>query len=202
MDPILFNFNINDLFLFVKEATLHNYADDNTLAYFSKTLSNLIEVLEEEAGVALTSLKQNQMIAYPEKFHALLIKKDQTNTSGQNFNIQGKMFKSEETVKLLGIHLECKLNFQQHISELFRKAATQLNVLKRLKRFIGFDEKKILVQSSVYSNFGYWYLSSAKSLQKIEKFKNVPLDFYTMITLAHTVTYFRSKKGALCMFPV
>ena len=163
----------------------------------------MIEVLEEEAEFALTWLKQNQMIANPEKFHALLIKKDQTNTSGENFNIQGKTFKSEEIVKLLGIHLEYKLNFQQHISELCRKAATQLNVLKRLKRFIGFDEKKkILVQSSVYSNFGYWYLSSAKSLQKIEKFKNVPLDFYTMITLAHTVTYFRSKKGALCMFPV
>ena len=52
LGPILFNFYINDLFLFVKEATLINYADDNTMAYSSKTLSNLIEVLEE-AGVAL-----------------------------------------------------------------------------------------------------------------------------------------------------
>ena len=205
MGSILFNFYINDLFLFVKKATLHNYADDNTLAYFSKTLSNLIEVLEEEAGFALTWLKQNQMIANPEKLHALLIKKDQTNTSRDNFNIQGKTFKSEETVKLLGIHLDYKLNFEQHISKLCRKAASQLNVLKRLKRFIGFNEKKFLAQSFVYSNFDYcplvWYFSSAKSLQKIEKFKNVPLDFYTMVTLAHTVTYVRSQKGALCMFP-
>ena len=127
------------------------------------------------------------MIANPEKFHALLIKKDQTNTSGENFNIQGKTLKSEETVKLLGIHLDYKLNFEQHISELCRKAASQLNVLKRLKRFIGFNEKEILVQSFVYSNFDYcplvWYFSSAKSLQKLKKFKNVPLDFYTMITL-------------------
>ena len=112
-------------------------------------------MLEEEAGVALTWLKQNQMIASPKKFHALLIRKDQTNTSGENFNIQGKMVKSEETVKLLGIQLDYKLNFEQHISELCRKAALQLNVLKRLKEFIGFNEKKILVQSFVYSNFDY-----------------------------------------------
>ena len=181
LGPILFNFYINDLFLFIKQATLHNYADDNTLAYFSKTLSNLIEVLEEEAGVALTWLKQNQMIANPEKFHALLIRKDQTNTSGENFNIQGKMIKSEETVKLLGIQLDYKLNFEQHISELCRKAASQLNVLKRLKKFIGFNEKKILVQSFVYSNFDYcplvWYLSSTKSLQKIEKIQERALRF-------------------------
>ena len=105
LGPILFNIYINDLFLFINRATLHNYTDDNTLAYFSKTLSNLIEVLEEEAGVALTWLKHNQMIANPEKFHALLIRKDQTNTSGENFNIQGKMIKSEETVDLLQVSL-------------------------------------------------------------------------------------------------
>ena len=38
--PILFSFHFNDLFLFMKQATLY-YADDNTLAFFSKTLSNL-----------------------------------------------------------------------------------------------------------------------------------------------------------------
>ena len=172
LGPILFNIYINDLFLFINRATLHNYADDNTLAYFSKTLSNLIEVLEEEAGVALTWLKQNQMIANPEKFHALLIRKDETNTSGENFDIQGKMIKSEETVKavkLLGIQLDYKLNFEQHISELCRKAASQLNVLKRLKQFIGFYERRILVQSFLYSNFDYcplvWYFSSVKAFQ-------------------------------------
>ena len=93
MGPILFNFYINDLSLFVKEATLHNYADDNTLPYLSMPLSNLIEILEEEAGVLLSWLKQDQMIANPEKFHALLIKKDQTNTRGENFSIQGKTIK-------------------------------------------------------------------------------------------------------------
>ena len=53
LGPILFNVYINYLFLFIKQAKLHNYADDNTLTYFSKSLSNLIGVLEEEAGVAL-----------------------------------------------------------------------------------------------------------------------------------------------------
>ena len=67
MGPILFNIYINDLFLFINQATLHIYATDDTLAYFSKTLSNLIEVLETEAGVALTWLKQNQITASPKK---------------------------------------------------------------------------------------------------------------------------------------
>ena len=103
------------------------------------------------------------MIANPEKCHALLIRKDQTNTSGENFNIQGKIVKSEGTVKFLGIQLDYKLNFEHHISELCRKAASQLNVLKRLKQLIGFNEGRILVQSFVCSNFDYcflvWYIN-------------------------------------------
>ena len=37
------------------------------------------------------------MIANPEKFHALLLRKNQTNISGEQININGKIIKSEET---------------------------------------------------------------------------------------------------------
>ena len=72
----------------------------------------MIGVLEKEAGLALNWLKQNQMIANPETFHASLIRKDQTNTSGENLILNGELIKSEETVKLLGIYLDYKLNFE------------------------------------------------------------------------------------------
>ena len=60
-------------------------------------------------------------------------------------------------------------------------AVSKLNVLKRLKKFIGFYERKILVQSFVHSNFDYcalvWYFSSAKALQNIEKIQERALRF-------------------------
>ncbi len=74
------------------------------------------------------------MIENPEKFHKIIIRKNQTNTSGQEFNILGKVVKSEETVRLLGIQLDHKLNFETNISELCRKAASQLKDLKRLRK--------------------------------------------------------------------
>ena len=181
LGPILFNFYINDLFLFIKQATLHNYADDNTLAYFSKSMPDLVNTLEKETGVALSWLENNEMIANPETFYAILLRKNQTNTSGEQININGKMIKSEETVKSLGVTLDYRLDFDPHISNICKKAAAQLNVLKRLKAFIGFKEKQILIQSFVYSNFNYcplvWYFSSSKSLQKIEKIRERALRF-------------------------
>ena len=156
-------------------------ADDNTLVYTSKTMSDLIDVLECEANISLEWLRNNDMIANPEEFHALLIRKDQSDTSGVNISIQDKSIKSEDSVKLLGIKLDNKLNFDSHISDLCHKAVTQLNVLKRLKSFIGFEERKVLIQSFVHSNFNYcplvWNFSSAKSLQKVDKIQERALRF-------------------------
>ena len=70
------------------------------------------------------------MIANPEIFHVILIENDQTNLSGESLNIEGKQIKSEETVKLLVICIDYKLNFEKHISKICRKAASQRNVLK------------------------------------------------------------------------
>ena len=79
---------------------MYNYADGNTLAFFFKSLPDLVRVLENEADSALSWLEQNEMIANPNKFHALFAKKDQKNTCGINLDFQGLSIKSEETVKL------------------------------------------------------------------------------------------------------
>ena len=212
LGPIIFNFYINDLFFFIKQASLYNYADDNMLACFSRSLPKLVEVLEEEAGNALSWLDQNEMIANPNKFHALFVKKDQTDTSGINLDFLGQSIQSEESVKLLGVTLDYKLNFDPHISNICKKAASQLNVLKRLKSFIGFAEKKILVQSFVYSNFNYcplvWYFSSTKSLQKIEKIQERALRFLhndhvssydDLLLKSNTSTMLVSRQRILCI---
>ena len=78
------------------------------------------------------------MITNPNKFHAIFVKKDQTNTCGINLDFHGHFIKSEKTVKLLRVTLDYKLNFDLYISNLSKKAAAQLNVLKRHKSYIGF----------------------------------------------------------------
>ena len=44
LGPIICNLYINDLFFFIKLATINNYADDNTLACFSESLPELVRV--------------------------------------------------------------------------------------------------------------------------------------------------------------
>ena len=190
LGPILFNFFINDLFFFIKQATLYNYADDNTLSYFSKTLPYHVDILEKETGVALSWLELNEMTANPEKFHALLLRKNQSNTSGEIFKISGEMINSEEAVEHLGVTLDYKLDFDPHISNIFKKAVTQLNVLTRLKSFsLALGRKKFLFRALSIQILGtvLWYgiFHHLNLLRTLENYKNVLLDLSTMIIPVH-----------------
>ena len=73
LGPILYNVFFNGFFHFIFLATAHNVADDNTLAYFSKIIQELIGSLESECEVALNWFNENKMIVNRGKFHTIII---------------------------------------------------------------------------------------------------------------------------------
>ena len=48
LGALLFNILLNDLFLFIKKASLHSYADDNTLSTSATDNDDIIETLTDE----------------------------------------------------------------------------------------------------------------------------------------------------------
>jgi len=68
LGPILFNIFINDLFLFLKDVDLANFADDNTIYTANKNIEVLIKILERESKSAIDWFKMNEMIVNPDKF--------------------------------------------------------------------------------------------------------------------------------------
>ena len=67
---------INDLFLFIKKASRHNYADNSTLCRFATSIDDLIEILTDESQKTIDWLKLNQLIVVnPKKFQAMFISK-------------------------------------------------------------------------------------------------------------------------------
>ena len=65
-----------------------------------------------------------------------------------------------------------KLNFCLYIYKNCLKPANQLSVIVRLRCFLGNEERKVLINSLVLSNFNYcplvWTLGNAKSVHKVE----------------------------------
>ena len=70
-------------------------------------------------------------------------------------NINDLTTNSKNIVKLLGIEIDNKLSFEQHISSLFNKAGNQLNTIGKIQK-LSFKEKEVLLNSLLYSNFNYY----------------------------------------------
>ena len=66
--PVLFNTFFNDFFFFIPKASVHNFADEYTVASFANTLEELLPILESECEVAINWLCNNKMIANPTSF--------------------------------------------------------------------------------------------------------------------------------------
>ena len=81
--------------------------------------------------------------------------------------------KSTSSVNLLGIEIDNKLSFDNHVASLCKKAANQLNALCRIHNHMGKKEKEVIINSFIYSNFNYcplvWHFCSKRALNKIEK---------------------------------
>ena len=161
LGPVFFNLSINDLFFFIEKASMHNLADDNTLSAWGERVSKLIDTLESESNIAIAWFTKNKMIINPDKFQAIILDKKKSNLTNIPLNIDNQTIKSVTSVELLGIHLDDKLNNNLHISNICRSAANQLNALMRLKSYLSFNAKRVLINSYIISNFNYCPLWSA-----------------------------------------
>ena len=107
------------------------------------------------------------MIANPDKFQAIIVKRNNKMKDSYPLNINQEVINFENCVKLLGVEIDNKL-FLKNISTPVKKASNQLNAISRIQKLMGFKEKEILLYNFVYSNFNYcphvWHFCSAKSV--------------------------------------
>ena len=147
---------------------------------FESYIKNLKLIIESESKTAISWFQSNKRIVNPGKFQGNMIdkKKQDQNTS---VPINQKNIKTSSSVKLLGVHIDDKQNFNLHITKICRSAANQLYALIRLQMFLDFEEKKMLINSYLYSNFNFcplaWMFSCTQPLNKVESLQKRALHF-------------------------
>ena len=62
---------------------------------------------------------------------------------------------SSNEEKLLGIFLDSKLNFENHVGSLCRKSGQKISALARLKNYLTSDQRNLLLNSVIKSRFTY-----------------------------------------------
>ena len=119
-----FNIFLSDLFLIVDDIDIANYADDNTIYKEHENIDDLITSLQVPAKL-FKWFPDNQMKGNTDKCH-LLLSKDESS----EIHIGDSIVEST-CEKLLGIKINSKLRFDDHIQDLCKNANKKLRALAR-----------------------------------------------------------------------
>ena len=150
LGPLLFNIHLCDLFFIVKDIDIASYADDNTPYTCLDNSQLVIEKLEAVAKDILKWFDNNAMKANAEKCHLLV----STNES-ISANIGHASIKSTKAEKLLGVLIDNKLSFNDHVKKICEKASQKLNALARLSPYMSVEKRRLIMKAFINSQFGY-----------------------------------------------
>ena len=101
------------------------------ISFHSPDFSELIKFLQQEGKILIDWFSFNCMQANPGKFQAISVGK-KTFEKSPVFRFESVNITCEEVVKILGVDIDFNLSFDQHISNICKKAAQQLNVMRRI----------------------------------------------------------------------
>ena len=136
LGPCLFNVFMNDFCWIFTEVKLGNYSDDNTLIVTKQSIDEVTGTLELEAGRAIMWFNENHMKANPSKFQFIPFSKKESVTS---IRLDECEIQPSDQVELLGIIVDKKLNFCQHVNKMVKKAALKLNALRCKSKWLESD---------------------------------------------------------------
>ena len=82
------------------------------------------------------------MIVNPRKFQAIIINRKNRPNHNCCLTINNVEIKSKESVILLGIEIDNKLNFEKHASTICKKTNKQLYAISRIDAILGQKKKR------------------------------------------------------------
>ena len=167
LGPLLFNIFLCDLFLFVSDIGIANYADDNTPHATDKHLETVLKDLEQVSDTLLKWFTDNLLKANPEKYHLLV-----STNEKRHLNVGEIEISNSKCRKFLGVKIDSKL-FDSHVKSLCKKASQKLSALSRVTYQLDFNQRKLLMNAFISSQFSYapvvWMFHSRKQNHHISR---------------------------------
>ena len=93
------------------------------------------------------------MVANPDKFQIMFIGLKESKR--YCLHINGNIIVNTDTVKLLGVTIDSKLNFRDHVTHVCKKMNQKTGAFSRIARYLDVDKAKILYHAFIPSNFNY-----------------------------------------------
>ena len=144
--PILFNGYKCDLFFELRDLEYASFADDTTPYTLLPEMIPILEKLEKGKQNMFEWFSWNFLKVIADKCDLIASSKLPVEINQLIFDIK---VTSESMVKILGIYLDKRLNFDYHVIKLCIKAIKKLHVLARVFKYVETSNRRVLANSFI-----------------------------------------------------
>ena len=144
-----------------------SYADDSTPYTSDFNLEEAIQKLELTTNNLFEWFKNNHMKTNADKCHLLVTRDTYITAKIGELDVKNSMKEK------LGVKIDNKLSFQNHVSSLCKKASQKLHGLQRVISFMDLAKRKSLMKAFITTQLNYcpltWMFHSRQLNNRINK---------------------------------
>ena len=160
LGPILFRLFINDTHKSLNNTVIKLFADDTNCFLSGDNFSSLERLAETELNKLQTWINANNLtINYDPKKSSYCIFKPRNKCFPPNYNRGLKIgintLKFKETTTYLGLLLDSKLTWENHIQELKKKMVKYTGIFSKVRHYLPITCRKIVYNAFIFSRLNY-----------------------------------------------
>ena len=173
LGPLLWNIFQNDLSYSV-DSGLSMYADDHQIYVKGKDICTVVAKLQENATLTTNWYDSNLLQGNLKKYQTMNIRNKSVNYGDKtSITVNGKDIMESDNLELLGVTIDCGLNFNLHISNVCKKASQRIGVIMRLRNLIPTEAKLHLFKAAILPHLTYchlvWHFCRASDTRRLER---------------------------------
>ena len=131
LGPTLFALYTGDLPEAVSSASLYMYADDTTIYCIGESVDSVTNALNNAIKELEDWSSKNNLVPHPKKCEAMMLLRGSFTGPLNALSLCNHTIKWVTHARLLGVTIDDKLTWAQHISEVKKSFVNKLNLLKR-----------------------------------------------------------------------
>ena len=155
LGPILFLIYINDITRTTDKLKFLLFADDTTIFLHGRDPNHLQNILNLELVKVSNWIKNNKLTLNINKSHFMVSSPLMAQTPHIDIKIDNSSLSQVEMCKFLGVVIDSKLKFKEHVNEIITRISKLIGVLHKIRNSITAECLRMIYMSLAYPLFTY-----------------------------------------------
>jgi hypothetical protein len=177
LGPLLFVLYINDIVLAVQHSTVNLFADDTLLSVVGGDAEECLNKMNEDLASLTRWLNFNKLKLNIEKTKYMIITSrriEAPNTT--SLLINGSPIERVQCMKYLGVKIDEKLNFKEHLTMITKKMSSKAGFLGRISKKLTKKTKLMIYNSVIQPHIDFCstilFMATEEEMGELQKIQN------------------------------